>query len=92
MAAKPKKSSGRPKLKLVPKVEVSWVDTTGHSGWQSVDEALNRAPVLMHTLGYLIDKNEKFIKLVRSVEDDGHDVGDVFTIPRDWVQRMRRLK
>jgi hypothetical protein len=51
-----------------------------------------KRPVLMYTLGYLIDRNKKYIKLVRSLDNDGEDVGDVFTIPTDWVQRVRRLK
>jgi len=91
VAAKQSKSSGR-RSKKAYKVEISWVDATGHTGWQSVDEAMDRRLVLMHTLGYLIDSNDKFVKMVRSVEDGGNDVGDVFTIPRDWVQRIKRLK
>lgn len=88
----PKRKIGPPKTRTAPKVEISWVDATGHSGWQSVDEALDRKPVLMHTLGYVIEKTDKYIKMVRSVEDEGHDVGDVFTIPTDWIQRVKRLK
>lgn len=79
------------KIKVYP-CEVEWVDATGHSGWQSVDEALERKPVTMYTLGYVIEKTNKFLKLVRSVEDKGDDVGDVFTIPNDWVRKIKRLK
>jgi hypothetical protein len=90
--ALPKRKTGQPKLLTVRPVEISWVDATGHSGWQTVSEAMAKRPVLMYTLGYLIDRNKKYIKLVRSLDNDGEDVGDVFTIPTDWVQRVRRLK
>lgn len=88
----PKPKTGRPKILTVKPVEVSWVDATGHAGWQTVTEAMDKQPVLMHTLGYLIDRNKKYIKLVRSLDSDGEDVGDVFTIPIDWVQKVTRLK
>lgn len=89
----PKRKTGQPKkaIKVYP-AEVEWVDATGHSGWQSVDEALERKPVTMYTLGYIIERTDKFLKMVRSVEDKGDDVGDVFTIPNDWVRKVKRLK
>jgi len=91
LARKPRKN-GPPKVRKAPKVEVSWVDATSHSGWYEVDEALEKQPVLMHTMGYLLEKNKKFIKLVRSVEDKGNAIGDPFIIPTDWVRRIKRVK
>lgn len=88
----PKQKTGPRKTILIRPVEVAWVDATGHSGWQTVDEAMQKRPVLMYTLGYIIDRNDKYLKLVRSVEDEGSDVGDVFTIPNDWVRKITRLK
>lgn len=88
----PKKKTGQRKTILIRPVEVQWVDTTGHSGWHSVDEAMQRKPVVMFTLGYIIERTNKYLKLVRSVEDEGTDVGDVFTIPKDWIQKITRLK
>ena len=87
-----RKTGPRKRTIKIRVVEVSWNDATGHSGWQTVDEAMERKPVLMHTVGYLIERNDKFLKMVRSVDNDGDDVGDVFTIPNDWVRRVRRLK
>ena len=88
----PKKKTGPRKSILVRPVEVAWVDATGHSGWHRVDEAMEKKPVLMYTLGYIIERTSKYLKLVRSVEDKGSDVGDVFTIPTDWVRKIQRLK
>ena len=91
MARKPKKN-GPPKVRTAPKVEVSWVDATSHSGWFEIGEALEKEPVLMHTLGYILERNKKFIKLVRSVENEGHAIGDPFIIPTDWVRKIKRIK
>ena len=89
-----KKKNGPPKARKIPvrAVEVLWQDATGHSGWHSVDEAMRKEPVTMSTLGFLIDKNTRFVKLVRSFDSEGQDVGDVFTIPANWVHKIKRLR
>jgi len=88
-----KKKSGRPdKVRRTDRVEVSWIDATSHSGWFEVAEALDKQPVLMHTLGYLLEKTKRFVKIVRSAEDKGYAIGDPFIIPTDWVRKIKRLK
>jgi hypothetical protein len=89
----PRKKNGRLKqARTVFKVEVSWVDATSHTGWFEVDEALDKQPVLMHTVGYILERNKKFLKIVRSVEDSGFAIGDPFIIPTDWIRKIKRLK
>lgn len=87
-----RKPEDKSKIIHAPKVEVGWVDATSHSGWMEVAEMREKAAVLMHTVGYLIERTKKHVKLVRSREDTGFAVGDVFIIPTDWVNRVKRLK
>lgn len=75
-----------------PRVEVTWVDATSHSGWFDISEMREKQPVTMYTLGYLTERNKNYVKMVRSIEAEGYAIGDVFTIPTGWIKRIKRLK
>lgn len=86
MAKKPRKS-GPPNP-----VEVYWQDATSVSEWMNTEQALQETPVECHTVGYLLHKTKKLLRVVRTVHNDGAQVGDVFMIPTAWVTKIRYLK
>lgn len=92
--AKKQRKTGRHKVSKHTDrlVEVTWVDATGHSGWMDRNIAITRKPITMRTAGYVLEETDTYVKIVRTVELDAdtNDIGDVFIIPRDWVQKIKR--
>ncbi len=73
-------------------VEITWVDACTSDKWRSRKEYLRiTKPLAIKTVGYLIKKNKKCVAVVQS-QGANDDYSDSMTIPRDWVQKIRRLK
>lgn len=83
------------------RVEVSWIDSAGNSGWRDLDDVLREAgndPLQCWTCGYLLEDNDEYVlvALNRTVHPDGsktrESVGDTIQIPRVAVSQIRYLR
>ena len=79
-----------------PIVEVEWVDSMGHRGWQPREEAatdLEDPDILRHrTTGYLFRKTKKYLAINQSYGIGGSGMVDaVLQIPRSAVVIVRVL-
>lgn len=74
-----------------PLVEISWLDSSSFTGWQSKPES---ALLECWSAGYLVhkDKNSIVIALNCSSKASNNAFGDTMTIPRKVVTKIRRLK
>jgi hypothetical protein len=77
-------------LKLVL---VEWLDAyTQDSGWKSKKLLLKAAPVLVRTVGWLVNDQPEFVTVSGShVPVDDHFDGDC-TIPRGMIKTLTELK
>lgn len=72
-------------------VEVEWVDITSYSNWKDPNEAGNIKPTGVKTVGYLVNKDKKNIRVAMSVTED-LDMAPVKVIPLGVVTRVRRIR
>lgn len=71
------------KLKLVL---VEWEDITTHNGWRPHGEVTE--PIRCATVGFLVSKDKKYIRLAPTMSDDGRPC-DPWTIPMGTVTKYR---
>ncbi len=79
--------------KSLPLVEVRWRDSAFHRGWS--DAAGKRREMSVsdcRSVGYLISRDAKSVKLAMHTADDNAAFGDGMTIPTSAVRTIRRLK
>jgi hypothetical protein len=81
-----------PKARMV--VEVTWQDAGALLGpWDDLDAVLskkNRAPVHIHSVGYVLSDDKQSLVLARSFHDKR--VGGVGIIPASAIVKRRRLR
>ena len=84
------------KRKATPLVEVTWVDACSSHGWYTDGELQECRLVAMTTVGYMVRRNKTDIALAQG---RSHHFGngpnkwsEVWTIPAQWIKRVRRLK
>ena len=85
-------SKGFPLSKLV---ELEWQDiTTANSSWQSPKEAAAEAlPILVKTVGYVLEDSSKLIKLAMlQTSANGGEVGVTCVVPKGCIVRSKILK
>lgn len=71
-------------------VLVTWRDAAKAEGaWQTPHAAKKFKPVTVYSTGFLVIATERRVTLAMSVNPE--QVGNTFTIPRDWVQEMEVL-
>lgn len=76
-----------------PRVEVVWLDAATTPGPLSRDEAIKKATLVeRHTLGYVVDRDEKRIVVAQTFDPESGEFDDVTTIPAPWVIRRRKRK
>lgn len=69
---------------MIP-VNVQWIDTLSEGGWVESPEKVK--PVIVNTMGWLLDNNEDYVLVAGSyTTDEGY--GDVSAIPQCCVQVM----
>ena len=73
-----------------PLVEVIWHDATGYNQWFEGSDWDTKMPMIIRTLGYMVQKDKTMVKLVMSIRDDG-GIGDMFIIPRGCVKHIKIL-
>ena len=74
------------------KLEVTWQDAAALNGpWDDLDAVLkDRAPVLVHSVGYVLASDRRVLVLARSIH--GTRVGGVSIIPKRAIVKRRRLR
>lgn len=73
-------------------VLVTWVDSTqSEPGWQDIDDVLNRFPVPIQSVGFLVDKSVELITLANSYDDEAQTVEGVSTIPMVSILSIKDL-
>jgi len=69
-------------------VEVTWNDTFSDSGWKDIDKIPLAALPECTTVGYLLSKDEKIVRILHSINGDQAD----FTIiPTGCVLKIRTI-
>ena len=71
------------------KVEVTWVDICGNSGWHNDTKDSDVMGAVAS--GYLVEKNKRVVKIASMVMEDG-TLGHILSFPRGCVKRVRTLK
>ena len=74
-------------------VLVSWIDSQATRGWQHFEKADQR-PSRCESVGYLLSKTKESVVLAqsRTLDRDALPWGELLTIPRGAVRRIRRLE
>lgn len=81
------------RVPLRTKVEVTWRDSTSRGGWDTVASHRKRCDVgPCYSVGYLLTKNKDVVQLAQSQSSTNQDVNDTITIPREAIQKIRRLR
>jgi hypothetical protein len=74
-------------------VEVTWEDSATRAAWHSLEEAKGDKFLVIKTLGYLVNDVPQKVTVAASIDDKEHaDVGDVTTIPKSCIKRIKRLR
>ena len=76
----------------VHRVEVLWADAAGHPGWFTPEEVADVDLAVIQSIGFLVTKSAKVIRIGMSFNQASGDVGDILTIPRCTVLKMRRIR
>lgn len=73
-------------------VLVEWIDAmTGDAGWKTLKEVKKQAPVIVHSIGYLVKDDPDFVTVVGSfIPDFGDSDGNV-TVPRGMIKSITDL-
>lgn len=81
------------------RVEVEWIDSMGHGGWSTADEARRRATpeALRHrTLGYVLEQTDDSLLLAMGRSDEGDNdtrlVHDTMQIPLVVITAVHELR
>lgn len=67
---------------------VQWIDSASYATpWSSPQDIAELEPIVIHTVGFVVNETDEFITLVNSLADDAAG-GDV-TIPKVAVRQRR---
>ncbi len=72
----------------MPIVEIDWIDSSGYSGWQSVDAAKENTVSSSRSCGYLFQETEQYVSIVQNTSSTGH-VDMLMAIPRSAVKSIK---
>ena len=73
-------------------VKVTWVDTQGMDGpWVSREDVLEMEPIMMVTLGYLIEHDDDCVIVAGTKSECNTCYGNVNCIPRCCVRCIQPL-
>jgi len=70
-------------------VEVTWMDIVQDPTWQKEDDATVAKPVLCKSVGYFLDRTDKFLRISESMNNLGERSVQVF--PIGTVLKVRKL-
>lgn len=75
-----------------PIVAVTWEDTANYRGWNDVETSQKGTGLIVETVGYLIGKDDKYLRVAHGVCEENKTASEVTVIPRAVVKRNRRLR
>ena len=83
--------------RVLPVVEVTWVDAASGGGWASPDQYVRDHGTLIEirSVGLLLSRDRRRLVLVQSCDNQPGErrrVADSLTIPAAGVRRVRRLR
>ena len=67
-----------------PLILVMWEDHLGSSEWTSIQDVKSEKPAIAKTVAFLIDEDEKTLKVADTILDDG-SVGGVSIIIKSCI-------
>lgn len=71
-------------------VEITWLDSKGvTSSWEYLDEVEPLEPVVITSVGYLLQNSKKYKTIAQSVSK--HQVVGRMTIPTVTIQKIRKI-
>lgn len=70
-------------------VEVTWYDAISMRGWRDKATYAKQKAAPCRTVGYIIKKTKR--EMVLAQTQGGDEINGSMTIPRDWVQKIRKL-
>lgn len=78
------------KIKHLPLLHVEWKDHAVNKGsWASIDE-IKVLPVIVCSVGYLVDEDKEAIAIAQSVSNGGN-VSDTLTILKSCIVEKKEL-
>jgi hypothetical protein len=80
-----------PKAKKLRKVEVEWIDITSYPGWNE-GELKDLVTVTCFTVGYLLERSDKYVKLAGTLMPSDSGFGDAIVIPRTNIKKVTWLR
>ena len=73
-------------MKNLPLVEVTWDDAAGFSQWQRLEDFISEAsPYRVRSIGYLVEKTDKYLLLVGDLCEEAETVHHAHLIPAGMV-------
>lgn len=76
-----------------PLVEVEWIDSAFNRGWGDAKTKTKEMGIsVCRSVGYLMERNAKSVKIAMNSADDHQSFGDGISIPTCAVTRVRRLR
>ena len=82
--------------KILPIVEVEWVDTMGFPGWSQIKERKNdmeEKDLEVHvSCGYLVAKTKNYIAVAHGQHNEGKVVDSTIRIPRCAVRNVTIIR
>ena len=70
---------------------IDWKDHTGDGGWFDTDSVKKEKPVIARTVGYLVEENDEYYKLVDTITND-NGVGGLSIILKSCVMNIWLLE
>lgn len=77
-------------MKKLKAVHVVWIDSATEAAWTRLED-LDKNLDVTHSVGFLIEKNEKFILLALSFDIESQSVNNYMYVPRVAVLKMETL-
>lgn len=77
-------------MKRLRFVEVEWYDASSSAVWCGPEDLPSITSCI--TRGWLVDESDQAVVIAGTLQLKGPDVGEVITIPRGMVKRIRRCK
>lgn len=77
---------------MLPKVEVTWIDSITHGGWGDMALAMEHGAALCKSVGYILKKDEESLSLIQSISHENDQVSELICIPIVAVQEIVELE
>lgn len=79
----------------IVRVEVIWEDSAAIARWEAIADVLSKdgkSLVRVHSIGYLLEKDDHVVVLAGSIDRRAGRVGRVALIPRGAIVKIRTIE